>query len=142
MFFTFVGLTAIDVSLCGPVDVVSQSVFAFAVACVAVVQIAVPVFTAGPEPNTALGTGAGALIALWVKSTGCGSLSPNATTLTTSAAPATANNAAASRQACCLILDLPFPRLAVCRPTVILSGRWGNRFASTGTSGESLWRPG
>ena len=67
MLFAFVGLTAIDVSLCGPTDVVSQSVFALAVVCVAVVQIAVPVFTAGPDPNVALGTGAGASIGLCVE---------------------------------------------------------------------------
>src|SRR5258708_6848424 len=122
MLFTFVGLTAIDVSLWAPADVVSQSVFAFGVACVAVVQIAVPVFTAGPDPNTALGTGAGALIALCVKSTGCGSSSPKATTLNTSAAPATVRNTAASRKACSLML-LPFPRWAVHRPSASVRRR-------------------
>ena len=55
MLFAFVGLTAIDVSLCGPIDVVSQSVFALAPVCAGVVQIAVPVLTAGAVPNTALG---------------------------------------------------------------------------------------
>src|SRR4051794_29259427 len=79
MFEVLVGLTAIDVSLCGPTEDVSQSVLAFGPDWVAVVQIAVPVLTAGPDPNTALGTGAGALIALWVKSTGCGPSSPRAT---------------------------------------------------------------
>ena len=73
MFCGFVGLTAIDVSLCGPADVVSQSVLTLAVTCAAVVQIAVPVLTAGPEPNTAPATGAGASTTLCVKSTGCGS---------------------------------------------------------------------
>src|SRR5437763_3644275 len=37
-----------------------------------------PVFTAGPLPNTAPATGAGALVTLCAKSTGCGSPSPNA----------------------------------------------------------------
>src|SRR5690242_5120372 len=75
MFCGFVGLTAIDVSLCGPADVVSQSVLALAASCAAVVQIAVPVLTAGAVPNTAPGTGAGASVTLCVKSTGCGSSS-------------------------------------------------------------------
>ena len=65
-----VGLTAIDVSLCGPTDVVSQSVFAFAPVCFAVVQIAVPVFTGGAVPKTADVTGAGASVTLWAKSIG------------------------------------------------------------------------
>ena len=73
MFCGFAGLTAMDVSLCGPADAVSQSVLALAATCVAVVQIAVPVLTAGAVPNTAPGTGAGASTALCVKSTGCGS---------------------------------------------------------------------
>src|SRR6185437_7840296 len=73
MFSWFAGLTAIDVSLCGPADAVSQSVLALAVSCAAVVQIAVPVLTAGPVPNTAPATGAGASTTLCVKSTGCGS---------------------------------------------------------------------
>src|ERR1700751_2188853 len=97
MLFTLVGLTAIDVSLCGPTDVVSQSVFAFGVSCCAVVQIAVPVFTAGPDPKVEFGTGAGALSALCEKSTGCGSLSPNAATLATSAAPTTTSATAPAR---------------------------------------------
>src|SRR5580765_6534815 len=104
MLFTFVGLTAIDVSLCGPVDVVSQSVFACAALCTAVVQIAVPVFTAGPEPNVALGTGAGASNGLCVKSTGCGSSSANAATLTTNAATRTTRITAESRAVRLLIL--------------------------------------
>src|SRR3954467_506323 len=135
MLFTFVGLTAIDVSLCGPTEVVSQSVFAFGVACVAVVQIAVPVFTAGPDPNTALGTGAGALIALCVKSTGCGSSPPNATTLSTSAAPATGRNAAASRKACPLIL-LPFSRHGRLSAYDDFTGKAGCWFALTGITGD------
>src|SRR4029077_12350435 len=75
MLLASVGLTAIEVSLCGPTDDVSQSVLTFAVSCVAVVQIAVPVLTAGPVPNTAPGTGAAASLMLWVKSTGS-TLSP------------------------------------------------------------------
>src|SRR6266704_3044105 len=71
MFCEFTGLTAIDVSLCGPADVVSQSVLTLAASCAAVVQIAVPVLTAGAVPNTAPGTGAGASTTLCVKSTGC-----------------------------------------------------------------------
>src|SRR5260370_2454162 len=79
MLLAFVGLTAIDVSLCGPTVAVSQSVLTFAVVWVGVVQIAVPVVTVGPDPNPPPGAGAGALIALCVKSTGCGSPSANAT---------------------------------------------------------------
>jgi hypothetical protein len=68
MFWVFVGLTAIDVSLCGPMP--SQSVFTFADVCVGVVQIAVPVFVAGAVPKTALVTGAGASLTLWTNSMG------------------------------------------------------------------------
>src|SRR5689334_18794097 len=69
MFWGLVGLTAIDVSLCGTFR--SQSVLTFAAVVVAVVQMAVPVFVwPGELPNTALVTGAGALTALWTKSTG------------------------------------------------------------------------
>src|SRR6266850_6331123 len=68
MLLASFGLTAIDVSLWGPAED-SQSVFALT-PCGAVVQIAVPVFTAGPVPNTDPATGAGAPATLWVKSTG------------------------------------------------------------------------
>src|SRR5438093_31846 len=71
MLLASVGLTAIEVSLCGPTDDVSQSVLTLGVSCVAVVQIAVPVFTAGAVPYTAPETGAGASFTLWVKSMGC-----------------------------------------------------------------------
>jgi len=67
MFCPFVGLTAIAVSLCGPTDPGSvQSVLTLSVVCVSVVQIAVPVLTAGAVPNTALSTGAGAPVTLCV----------------------------------------------------------------------------
>src|SRR6476646_7776625 len=69
MLLWSVGLTAIEVSLWGPAEA-SQSVLALT-PCGAVVQIAVPVFTAGPVPNTEPATGAGAPTTLWVKSTGC-----------------------------------------------------------------------
>src|SRR5262249_57087427 len=75
MWCGLLGSIAIDVSLCGPADVVSQSVLALAASCVAVAQIAVPVLTAGALPNTAPGMGAGASVTLCVKSTGCGSSS-------------------------------------------------------------------
>src|SRR5690348_389649 len=83
MLLVSVGLTAIEVSLCGPIACPalepSQSVLTFAAVDVAVVQIAVPVFTAGPVPNTAPATGAGASLTLWTNFTGCGSPSPSAT---------------------------------------------------------------
>src|SRR6266702_7220072 len=72
MFSPLVGLIAIDVSLCGPTDASVQSVLALAVVCVPVVQIAVPVLTAGAVPNTAPSTGAGAPVTLCAKSMGCG----------------------------------------------------------------------
>src|SRR5215472_238233 len=71
MFRGLVGLTAIEVSLCGPTDGSVQSVLTFDALDVAVVQIAVPVLTAGAVPKTAPVTGAGAFIT-FVKSTGCG----------------------------------------------------------------------
>src|SRR5437879_272609 len=74
MFRVLVGLTAIDVSLCGPA-VGAQSVLTFAALDVVVEQIAVPVLTAGPVPTTAPATGAGASKALCGRSTGCGSSS-------------------------------------------------------------------
>src|SRR6266508_4494478 len=77
-----VGLTAIDVSLCGfviPFDAVaSQSVFTFGASCVGVVQIATPVLNAGPLPKTPPVTGASASKLLCVKSIGCGSSSATA----------------------------------------------------------------
>src|SRR4051794_4528975 len=85
------GLTAIDVSLCGP-TVGAQSVLTFAAPDVVVEQIAVPVLTAGPEPYTAPATGAGASNTLCVKSTGCGS-SPAAAI----AVPKTANATSAKQ---------------------------------------------
>src|SRR5262249_54042323 len=72
MLFVSVGLTAIDVSLCGPA-VGEQSVLRSAAGEVVGVQIAVPGLVFGPVPNTALVTGAGASTTLWVKLTGCGS---------------------------------------------------------------------
>src|SRR6266436_4303764 len=91
MFCVFVGLTAIEVSLCGPF--VSQSVLTFVVLCVGVVQIAVPVATFGPFAHWVSATGAGASETLWVMSIGCGLSSesatavprPSATTETTTA---------------------------------------------------------
>ena len=64
MLFGSVGLTAIDVSLCGPTDFVSQSVLTFAAADVVVEQNGVPILTVGPEPQTAVAIGAGALTPL------------------------------------------------------------------------------
>jgi hypothetical protein len=88
MFSGFVGLTAIDVSLCGFTP--SQSVLTFAVVCVGVVQIAVPAFVGGAVPKTAPVTGAGASLTLCTNSIGC-SPSPSsplaAATPTASAAP-------------------------------------------------------
>src|SRR5690242_18998777 len=107
MLSWFVGLPAIDVSLCGPIDVVSQSVLTLGAVEVVVEQIAVPVCTVGPEPKVALGTGAAASNGLCVNSTGCGSSSANAATLTTSAAARTARIAAESR-ALRLLISLPF----------------------------------
>src|SRR5215467_10577737 len=72
MFRGLVGLTAIEVSLCGPTDGSAQSVLTLDALDVAVVQMAVPVLTAGVVPKTAPVTGAGALATLFVKSTGCG----------------------------------------------------------------------
>ena len=66
---------AIAVSLCGPTDASVQSVLAFGVVWVAVVQMAVPVFTDGAVPNTAPSTGAGAPVTLCAKSIGCGLVS-------------------------------------------------------------------
>src|SRR5262249_61117877 len=71
MFGGLVGLIAIEVSLCGPTDGSVQSVLTFDALDVAVVQMAVPVLTAGAVPKTAPVTGAGAFITL-VKSIGCG----------------------------------------------------------------------
>src|SRR5437899_8448796 len=76
MFCALVGVTAIRVSLCGPTGPGSkQSVLAFGVVWVAVVQMAVPVLTDGVVPNTALSTGAGAPVTLCAKSIGCGLVS-------------------------------------------------------------------
>src|SRR3954452_11467180 len=86
MFAGSVGFTAIDVSLCGPL--VSQSVFTLAALVVAVVQIAVPVLTWGPVPNTAPAIGAWVSRMLWVKSTGCGS-PPSSPAARAGPAPAT-----------------------------------------------------
>src|SRR5262249_52815877 len=91
MLFGSVGLTAIDVSLCGPPKVVvwpSQSVLKFGPDCGPVVQIAVPVFVDGDCPKTAPATGAGASLTLWLKSTGCGSSSPSAVATPTASASA------------------------------------------------------
>ena len=68
MLSSLVGLTAMDVSLLGPVF--SQSVSTLAVCWVAVVQILSPGPSAGPLPNTAEGTGAGASRMLCVNSMG------------------------------------------------------------------------
>src|SRR5436190_10485249 len=77
MFNGFVGLTAIDVSLCGWFR--SQSVFTFAppatVDTGVVEQNGTPCVPFPPWPNTADVTGAGASRMLCVKSTGCGSSS-------------------------------------------------------------------
>jgi len=70
-----VGFTAIDVSLCGETSP-SQSVFTFAAFVVGVVQIAVPVLTAGAVPKTAFVTGAGAPVTLWAKPIGWNPPSP------------------------------------------------------------------
>src|SRR5581483_7085712 len=93
MFCVFVGLTAIDVSLCGPF--VSQSVLTFAPACVGVVQSAVPVFTGGPLAQSVLATGAGASETLCVMSMGCGLSSDNATVVPTPSATTDRTTAAA-----------------------------------------------
>src|SRR5712691_3958772 len=79
MFSTLVGLTAIEVSLCGPSDDSVQSVLTLTPVDGAVVQMAVPVLTDGVVPNTASVTGAGAPHTLCAKSSGCG-LSSAATT--------------------------------------------------------------
>src|SRR6266567_6955963 len=71
MFIGLVGLTAIEVSLCGPTDSSVQSVLTLAAVEVEVVQIAVPVLTGGEDPNTPPATGAGAFTTLCVKSRGC-----------------------------------------------------------------------
>src|SRR6266516_2286841 len=68
-FWVFVGLTAIDVSLCGPA-VGAQSVLALAPVWIGVVQIFWPGLRELSEPKTAPATGAGASTTLWVKSTG------------------------------------------------------------------------
>src|SRR3954465_3899519 len=68
VFDPFLGLTAIDVSLCGLLP--SQSVTTLAAFDVAVVQIARPTWTFGPFENTVAVTGAGAWVALWTKSIG------------------------------------------------------------------------
>src|SRR5437660_8320932 len=120
MFCEFVGFTAIEVSLCGPAVGVAQSVLAFAVVCVPVVQIAVPVLVAGELPNTAFVTGAGAPVTLCAKSTGCeeppspsniaphaeAPLIPNASR--PAATPATRLR---RRRRCLVFISLPFPRI-------------------------------
>src|SRR5262245_43970588 len=95
MFCALFGLTAIEVSLCGPAKP-SQSVLALAPLWVGVEQIASPRFTVGPLPNTEPATGAGASVALCVKSTGwtlSPSSSPN-TGLTAKPMPTTSNGTA------------------------------------------------
>src|SRR5690242_3980180 len=74
MLLWLVGLTAMDVSLCG--RLCSQAVLTLAAIDVAVVQIGVPILAPGLEPKTALVTGAGASTPLWANSIGCG-LSPS-----------------------------------------------------------------
>src|SRR5947207_15060301 len=96
MFAALVGLTAIEVSLCGLTP--SQSVLTFAAACVGVEQIAVPGLAAGALPNTAPATGAGASVALCAKSTGCGSSSPSAGPTPTPSASAAAAAATTARR--------------------------------------------
>src|SRR5215831_944440 len=76
MFRGLAGLTAIEVSLCGPTDCSAQSVLTLAAVELEVAQMAVPVFTDGAVPNTAPGIGAGEFTALCVKSIGCGLSSP------------------------------------------------------------------
>ena len=58
MLSSLVGLIAIDVSLLGPFF--SQSVSTFALVWNGVVQMRSPGWSAGPLPNTAPATGAGA----------------------------------------------------------------------------------
>src|SRR5258708_33375597 len=97
MFSLLVGLTGMEVSLCGLLAP-SQSVLTFAPVCVGVVQIAVPVLTAGPVPNTAPVTGAGASLTLCVKLIGCGLSSPSAAaTLAPSASAAATSTMLATR---------------------------------------------
>src|SRR4029077_4479597 len=78
MFIELVGLTAIEVSLCGPTDPWAQSVLTFSFVgstAVVVVQNAVPVLTFGAVPNCADVSGAGAPITLCEKLIGCGLVS-------------------------------------------------------------------
>src|SRR6266700_7184463 len=91
MFIGLAGLTAIEVSLCGPTDGSVQSVLTLAAVEVAVVQMAVPVLTDGAVPNTAPGTGAGAFTTLCVKSRGCGLSSAAAASVCPSATAAIGN---------------------------------------------------
>src|SRR3954454_6774815 len=132
MFRGLVGLTAIEVSLCGLFT--SQSVLTFGVACVGVVQIAVPVLVAGAPPKTAPATGAGASVALWVKSTGCGSSSAVAGNAAAPTASATVPSTAAARTALGR-LPLMSPKQDIC--PLLPGWKWSpslqHRRASTST---------
>src|SRR5437899_9265808 len=68
MLLWFVGLTAMDVSLCGVFS--SQDVLTFAAFDVAVEHSGVPISASGLLPNAALVTGAGASTPLCVMSIG------------------------------------------------------------------------
>src|SRR5690349_18028774 len=90
-----VGLTAIDVSLCGLFA--SQLVLTLAAVDVAVVHSALPFFVAGPLPKTECVTGAGASTTLWTKSTGWLIPSPSSAETTAGTASASTATAAARR---------------------------------------------
>src|SRR5262245_31368906 len=110
MLFGFVGLTAMDVSLCGPA-VGAQSVLTFGATDGAVVQMAVPVFTGGELPNTALVTGAGASVTLCVKLIGCGSppSSPAAVVAPTASPVSAKMQTAGARRRSQGVESMPFP---------------------------------
>ena len=78
MFKGFVALTAIEVSLCGPIVFWLQSVLTLAALDVAVVQNGTPGLALGAVPNWAEVSGAGALMTLCVTSTACGFVSATA----------------------------------------------------------------
>jgi hypothetical protein len=111
MFSSFVGLTAIEVSLLGPFF--SQPVSTFGVFCVGVVQITCPGLTGVPLPKTAPATGAGASKTLCVISTGRCRPSSSSCPMTvtrpvpTASAPTIATNRCRTTpDNCCDILDL------------------------------------
>src|SRR5438309_8617421 len=72
MFIPSAGLTAIDVSLWGPLLGCAQSVFTFAASEVVVVQSAIPCLPEGARPNWLPGSGLGAFSAFLELSNGRG----------------------------------------------------------------------